>query len=437
VSDVAAAPPSDLPDPYPVATATGPLDADVRVPGSKSVTNRALVCAALADGTSVLDGALFAEDTAAMVGVLRAVGLVVDEDPAGERLTVTGGGGSFTSGSADVDVRQSGTTARFALPLLALGTGRYRVTADAQMRARPMATTFDALRSLGAGVEAAGGDDRLPATIGGGRLRSGTVRLPGDASSQFLSGLLLIGPCLPEGLVLELTTELVSRPYVELTTAVMAAFGATVERPDARTYLVAPGGYRARTYTVEPDASAASYPLAAAAICGGRVKVLGLTADARQGDVAFADVLAAMGATLTRDADGTEISAVAGTLAGGTFDLRHFSDTAQTLAVVAAFARQVVAVTGIGFIRRKETDRITAVATELSRCGIDVRVDADGWTITPGRPRPAVLQTYDDHRMAMSLALLGLAAPGIAIADPGCVAKTFPGYWALLERLRR
>lgn len=437
MSAVAAGPSPDLPDPYPIAVAAGPLDADVRVPGSKSVTNRALVCAALADGTSVLDGALFADDTAAMVGVLRAVGVAVEEDPAGERLTVTGAGGTLPAGSADVDVRQSGTTARFALPLLALGAGRYRVTADAQMQARPMATTFAALRSLGAGIEAAGGDDRLPATVGGGRLRSGTVPVPGDASSQFLSGLLLIGPCLPEGLELELTTELVSLPYVELTIAVMAAFGATVERPDDRTFLVAPGGYRARTYAIEPDASAASYPLAAAAICGGRVKVLGLTADAHQGDVAFADVLATMGAVLTRDADGTEISAVAGTLAGGTFDLRHFSDTAQTLAVVAAFAREAVSVTGIGFIRRKETDRIAAVAAELTRCGIDVQVDADGWTIRPGRPRSAVLQTYDDHRMAMSLALLGLAVPGIAIADPACVAKTFPGYWALLDELRR
>jgi 3-phosphoshikimate 1-carboxyvinyltransferase len=237
--------------------------------------------------------------------------------------------------------------------------------------------------------------------------------------------------------VLEVTTELVSRPYVELTIAVMEAFGARVDQPDPRTFVVEGVGYRGCTYDIEPDASAASYPLAAAAICGGRVHVAGLGVPALQGDVAFADVLAAMGADVRRDGSGTEVRAERGHLTGGTFDLRHFSDTAQTLAVVAPFVTEPVAVTGIGFIRRKEVDRIAAVATELERCGISVRTDADGWTIWPGSPAPAVVQTYDDHRMAMSFALLGLVVPGIEIADPGCVAKTFPGYWNLLDDLRR
>ena len=425
-----------LPDPFPIQPATGPLDAEVRVPGSKSVTNRALVCAALAEGTSTLDGALFADDTEAMVGVLRAVGLTVDTDVAAERITIIGGAGTLPATDQVIDVRQSGTTARFAPPLLALGQGSYRVTAHPQMQLRPMGTTLDALRDLGAGVEEQGAAGHLPATIGGGGLRSGVVRVPGDASSQFLSGLLLVAPCLPDGLVVEVTTDLVSRPYVELTIAVMEAFGAQVDQPDDRTFAVAPTGYQARSYAVEPDASAASYPLAAAAICGGRVRVLGLTDQALQGDVAFADVLAAMGATVTRDGGGTEVRAERGTLRGGTFDLTHFSDTAQTLAVVAPFAADPVVVTGIDFIRRKEIDRIAAVATELTRCGIEVQVDPDGWTIAPGPVRPAVVQTSDDHRMAMSFALLGLVAEGIAIAEPGCVAKTFPRYWDLLDQLR-
>ena len=428
--------PTVLADPYPIVPIDGRLDADVRVPGSKSVTNRALVCAALADGTSTLEGALFADDTAAMVGVLRALGLSVEDDAASARLIVTGGNGTLPAGAEVVDVRQSGTTARFALPLLALGRGPYRVTAHRQMQARPMATTFEALRRLGAVVEEDGPPGALPATVRSGGLRGGRIRVPGDASSQFLSGLLLVGPCLAEGLVVELTTELVSRPYVDLTIAVMEAFGASVERPDDRTFAVAPTGYRARTYAVEPDASAASYPLAAAAVCGGRVRVLGLPGDALQGDVAFTGVLEALGATVSADETGTEVRAERGTLGGGTFDLTHFSDTAQTLAAVAPWCTEPVVVTGIGFIRRKEVDRIQAVATELERCGIGVTIDADGWTIRPGRPRAAVVQTYDDHRMAMSFALLGLAAPGIAIADPGCVAKTFPGYWAMLEGLR-
>ncbi len=425
-----------LPDPLPVRPADGPLDATVRVPGSKSITNRALVCAALADGPSTLEGALFADDTEAMLGVLRAVGLDVSTDPAAERIDVVGCAGAVPASSEEIDVRQSGTTARFALPFLALGSGPYRVTAHPQMQARPMDTTFAALRLLGTGVEERSGSGHLPAAVQAGARRSATVAVAGDASSQFLSGLLLVGPCLPDGLVLELTTELVSRPYVDLTISVMEAFGAVVERPDPQTFAVAPGGYRGRTYAVEPDASAASYPLAAAAVCGGRVRVEGLGTGALQGDAAFAEVLAAMGATVTVDATGTEVRAERGTLTGGTFDLTHISDTAQTLAVVAPFASGPVTVTGIGFIRRKETDRVTAVATELARCGIEVVTDPDGWQIHPGSPRPTVVQTYDDHRMAMSFALLGLAGPGIEIADPGCVAKTFPGYWQLLDALR-
>jgi 3-phosphoshikimate 1-carboxyvinyltransferase len=425
-----------LPDPFPIEPISGPLDATVRVPGSKSITNRALVCAALANGTSVVDGALFADDTDAMLGVLRAVGVGVDADVAGEQITVEGCDGRLPATSDEIDVRQSGTTARFALPMLALGNGHYRVTAHRQMQARPMDTTFDALRALGAGVETMGPAGHLPAVLSAGTLRSAVVQVPGSASSQFLSGLLLVAPCLPDGLVLEVTSPLVSRPYVDLTVAVMEAFGAVVHRPDRDTFAVDPGGYRARRYTVEPDASAASYPLAAAAICGGRVLVEGLGPDALQGDTAFADVLRDLGCTVIRDEAGTEVRAEPGALGGGSFDLADFSDTAQTLACVAPFAREAITVTGIGFIRRKETDRVTAVATELRRCGLRVRVDDDGWTIHPGPPQPATIQTYDDHRMAMSFALLGMRSPGIAIAGPACVAKTFPGYWSMLASLR-
>ncbi|MCU1453556.1 MAG: aroA [Acidimicrobiales bacterium] len=427
-----------LPDPLPIEPINGPLDATVRLPGSKSITNRALVCAALADGTSSLDGALFADDTEAMIGVLRAVGIAVRRDPREARLEIDGCGGVPPAADAEVDVRQSGTTARFVAPLLALGTGRYRVTGHPQLLARPMGPTFDALRSLGVPVEELAGPGHLPVTIGGAGRGSlgGVLRVPGDVSSQFLSGLLLAAPCAPGGLVIELTTELVSRPYVDLTVAVMRAFGATVDTPDPATFAVAAGGYRSvRGYRIEPDASAASYPLAAAAICGGRVRVEGLGSDSLQGDAGFGDLLAAMGATVHRDAHSTEVVGD-GHLQGGDFDLTHLSDTAQTLAVCAAFAEGPVRVRGIGFIRRKEIDRVAAVATELRRCGIDAVEEPDGWLIHGGPVRPAVVQTSEDHRMAMSFALLGLRAPGIAIADPSCVAKTFPGYWRLLDQLR-
>jgi 3-phosphoshikimate 1-carboxyvinyltransferase len=427
---------ADLPDPLPIAPVAGRLDATATVPGSKSVTNRALVCAALASGTSHLDGALVADDTEAMLGALQALGIEAISNPDVSSIEVTGCAGTVPPSDETIDTRQSGTTSRFALPLLALGSGTYRVTAHPQMQARPMATTFDALAALGAAVEAQGSDGYLPATVSAGGARTAVLRVAGDASSQFLSGLLLIGPCLPEGLLVELTTELVSRPYVELTLSVMASFGAVVQQPDDRTFAVAPGGYRATAYAIEPDASAASYPLAAAALCGGSVLVPGLGPDALQGDAAFADVLAQMGATVTRAGRGTSIEAERGQLQGGTFDFTHISDTAQTLAAIAPFASTPVTITGIGFIRRKEIDRVAAVATELRRAGVRVDDDPDGWTIHPGPIARTTFETYDDHRMAMSFALVGLAQPGISIAGPACVAKTFPGYWHLLDQLR-
>ncbi len=427
---------TDLPDPLPIEPIDGPVHATALVPGSKSVTNRALVCAALATGTSRLEGALFADDTEAMVGVLSTLGIVVVTDPYLATIEVTGCAGQVPATDETIDARQSGTTSRFTLPLLALGTGAYRVTAHPQMQARPMETTFDALAALGTEVDALGEPGRLPATVRTGGSGTSVLRIAGDVSSQFLSGLLMIGPCLPDGLVVELTTELVSRPYVELTLAVMASFGAVVEQPDDRTFVVASGGYIATTYVIEPDASAASYPLAAAALCGGSLLVPGLGPDALQGDAAFADVLGQMGADVSRSSRGTVVTAEPGALRGGAFDFTHISDTAQTLAALAPFADSPVAITGIGFIRRKEIDRVAAVATELRRAGIRVDDDPDGWTIHPGPVAPTTFETYDDHRMAMSFALIGLVTPGISIAGPACVAKTFPGYWDLLDQIR-
>jgi 3-phosphoshikimate 1-carboxyvinyltransferase len=425
------------PDPLAIRPLDRPPDAVVRVPGSKSVTNRALVCAALASGRSVLRDVLVADDTEAMIGVLDAIGIDVKLDRDRRTVTVVGCDGILPAPGAEVevDVRQSGTTARFVPPLLALGHGSYRVTGHPQLLARPMGPTFDALRHLGVPVEELAGPGLFPATIRGGQVRGGVLSLPGDVSSQFLSGLLLAAPYLPDGLVVELTTRLVSRPYVELTRSVMAAFGAEVEAPDPSTYVVPPGRYRGTDLAVEPDASAASYFFAAAAITGGRVRVEGLTADAAQGDVAFVDVLERMGATVDRRADGIEVTGT-GMLRGGSFDFADISDTAQTLAAVAVFADGPVQVTGIGFIRRKETDRIAAVVTELRRAGIDAAEEPDGFVVHPGVPRSTTVQTYDDHRMAMSFSLLGLRVPGIEIADPGCVSKTFPDFYDVLEALR-
>lgn len=421
-----------------VAPVAGPLDGTVELPGSKSLTNRALVAAALAEGSSVLTRVLTADDTEAMLGALRALGVRID-GPSGadSRCVVDGLAGVLPPGPVTLDARLSGTTARFVAGLTALGPGPYELDAASPMRARPMSGSLDALRALGLEVTAGGEPDHLPVTVTGGPCRGGVVEVSGSASSQFLSGLLLAAPCLVDGLDLRVTGGLVSLPYVELTRAVLEAFGASsVWLGDDHDRLhVAPGGYRASTYAIEPDATAASYPWAAAAICGGRVRVNGLGHGSLQGDVRFVDVLEQMGASVERADDWIAVRGT-GTLRGITVDLGDLSDTAQTLAAVAVFADSPTEVTGIGFIRRKETDRIAAVVTELRRCGIDAHETDDGFVVHPGEPQPAIIATYDDHRMAMSFALLGLRVPGITIADPGCVTKTFPGYWALLDELR-
>lgn len=420
-------------------------DATVAVPGSKSHTNRALVCAALADGRSRLDGALFADDTRAMAGALAALGIGVTADEAAETITVDGCGGQLPPGPATLDVAQSGTASRFLLAFLGVGPGPYRLDGDPQLRGRPFGPLADALRQLGVGVDG----DSLPLDVAGGRLHTGTVALSGSVSSQFLSGLLLAapyavpvepgapGPAAPAPAVrIELTDSLVSTPYVELTLATMADFGVTVERDGYRWFAVAPQRYRARVLAVEPDASAASYFFAAAAITGGRVRVPGLGRHTVQGDLRFVELLARMGARVTVADDHTEVEGT-GHLQGIDVDMADISDTAQTLAVVATFASGPTRVRGIGFIQYKETDRVGAVVTELQRLGITARRLDDGFVVEPGVPRPGRVATYDDHRMAMSFALLGLVHPGITVENPGCVAKTFPRFFTVLDQLRR
>lgn len=413
----------------------GPIpDVTVPIPGSKSITNRALVCAALGNGPSVLTGVLDSDDTQAMLGGLRALGVHIEV--AGDRADVWGCSGRLPAASARLDVRMSGTTARFLLPIAALGRDAITLDGHPAMRARPMADGVAAVDALGRAVES--NDGCLPITVRPAPdvdELAGSIEVRGDVSSQFLSGLLLVAPCLRDGLEITVDGPLQSVPYVDMTIAVMRAFGAKVEvADDHRWFAVEPTGYQQATYAIEPDASAASYFLAAAALCGGSVTIAGLGTDSIQGDVRFAEVLAACGASVETTPDSVTVRG--GDLRGGSFDLADISDTAQTLAAVAPFASGPIEVTGIGFIRRKETDRIAAVVTELRRLGVEALELDDGFRIVPGPVAPGVVQTYDDHRMAMSFAILGLKAPGIRIADPGCVAKTFPGFWETLELLR-
>lgn len=424
-----------LPDPMPITPIEGPIDAIVTLPGSKSLTNRALVCAALAEGTSTLTNALHADDTEAMVEGLAALGVGVDASWGTREVRVTGTSGRPGGAPAIVDARLSGTTSRFLLPVAGLGEGHRRVDAANRMRERPMGEVIGALRALGAEVHDVGAPGHLPVEVVGGTLAGGEVAVRGDTSSQFLSGLLLAGPCMRTGLVARLVGDLVSQPYVEMTVAVMAAFGVAVQRPDDRTWVVEPQTYRATDLTIEPDASAASYVFAATAIVGGRASVVGLGSRSLQGDLAFVDVLASMGASI-QQAEGATTVRSDGRLRGVDVDLRAISDTAPTFAVAAAFADGPSRATGIGFIRAKESDRIGAVVAELRRLGVGAQEEPDGFTVDPRPLRPATVDTYDDHRMAMAFAVAGLAADGVQIADPACVAKTFPGYWHLLDELR-
>lgn len=331
---------------------------------------------------------------------------------------------------AKVFARQSGTTSRLVLPAAALRAGRTLLDGSEQLRARPFGPQIEALRQLGAQIEELGRPGFLPVRIVA-PARGGHASICADVSSQFISGLLISGPLMPVGLQLTLTTAVVSEPYLDITRDVMAAFGVRIDDLTA-----SPTRYRATDFFVEPDASSAAYFFAAAAITGGRVTVEGLGQTSAQGDLAFVDALERMGATVIRESVRTTVTGPPTGLRGLDIDMRHISDTAQTLAAVAVHAQGPTRVRGIGFIRGKETNRIAAIVTELQRAGIDAREHDDGFTVNPGTPRPTLFHTYQDHRMAMSLALLGLRHSGIALTNPGCVAKTYPDFFTDLEQLR-
>lgn len=418
-------------DPLRLRRLTEPPDATVVLPGSKSLTNRALLCAGLAEGRSELTGVLFSDDTEAMLAALTGMGAQVEEDRPAHTVSITGIGG-LPAEPLIIDARQSGTTGRFLAPLIALAPGGGMLDGHEQLRTRPMSDQLEAMRSLGATLSAV--DDRLPLSSTGGGMRGGAVTVSGATSSQFLSGLLLCAPLFGDGLQLEVADELVSRPYIDMTVDVMERFGAAVERDGYRRFGCAPGIYAAQRYAIEPDAPAASYFFALAAMTRGRIRVEGLGRSAVQGDMAFLDVLEQMGAVVRQGDDWTEV--VGRDLRGVDVDLADFSDTAPTLAVVAAVADSPTRIRGIGFVRGKESDRIGAVITELERLGIASVEHDDGLTVHPGEVRSGVVSTYEDHRLAMAFGLLGLVADGVAIADPGCVAKTFPTYWDVLEGAR-
>jgi 3-phosphoshikimate 1-carboxyvinyltransferase len=412
-----------------------PINATVTLPGSKSYTNRALPIAALANGTSLLTGALFSDDTHYMTKALLELGFEIRSDEENNLFSVQGLNGSIPRDSAKVFIGNSGTTARFLTPLMALGHGTFELDGVPAMQKRPIQPLLDALNTLGARAASIQNTGCPPIRIEASGLRGGTVKMRGDLTSQVFSALLMSAPYFENGITLEVEGELVSKPYLEVTAQTMRAFGVELEIDNFERFMVKPGEYTATNYAVEPDASAASYFFAAAAITGGRVVVPGLGRNSLQGDLNFVRVLEQMGCTVNQSATQTEVIGTAN-LRGVDIDMSQISDTAQTLAAIAPFASSPTRMTGIGFIRRKETDRIGAVVRELQRLGINAIEEPDGMIIHPGTPKPARIETYDDHRMAMSFAVLGLRASGITILEPGCVTKTFPKFFEVLEKLR-
>lgn len=415
---------------------TQPPNCTIRVPGSKSITNRAVLIAALANGDSVLEDALFSDDTHYMADAWGRLGIHVEADASARRFVVHGCGGVIPAEAAELFVGNAGTAMRFLAAALCLGHGRFYIDGTARMRQRPIQDLLDALAPLGARLRCTAQPACPPLMVDADGLAGGQTRITAAKSSQFLSAVLLVAPYARAAVTVDVVGPLVAAPYVDMTIGMMRAFGVTVERDDYRRFTVAPQRYSGRRYAVEPDASSAQYFLAAAALTGGRVRVNGLGRASLQGDVHFVDILEQMGAAVQRGDDFLEVDG-SGTLEGIDVDMNLISDTMPTLAALAPFARRPVTIRNVAHVRLQESDRLHAVATELQRLGVRVRERDDGLVIEPSTIRPAVVQTYEDHRIAMSFALVGLRVPGIDIHDPDCVSKTFPDYFERLEELRQ
>ncbi|HOM16390.1 MAG TPA: 3-phosphoshikimate 1-carboxyvinyltransferase [Thermoguttaceae bacterium] len=412
---------------------SGPVRGTIRPPGSKSITNRALVCSALAQGESCLEGALASEDTEVMIDSLRRLGVPVQAEDKGRRLVVQGQGGRIPAQQADLYTANSGTTMRFLTAMVCLGRGVYRLDGVPRMRERPIRDLLEALGQLGADARSEQNNGCPPVVVRAQGLRGGRAEAAGDISSQFLSALLMAAPCAQQDVDLVVRGPLVSRPYVDMTLAVMRSFGAKVQEPQPGRFLVQAAGYQPCTYSIEPDASAASYFFGAAAITGGRVTVEGLGRDSLQGDVAFCQCLERMGCQVEYGPHGITVSGRA--QKGIDVDMNAISDTVPTLAAVALTVEGPTCIRGVAHMRHKETDRIAALATELRKLGASVEELPDGLRILPRPLHGAEIETYNDHRMAMSLALVGLVTPGVVILNPGCTVKTYPEFFDDLARI--
>jgi len=413
------------------------VEGEVNLPGSKSLSNRALLIAALAEGTTKITNLLESDDTRHMLNALKALGVsyTLSEDKT-ECVVVGNGGPFYCDTPKELFLGNAGTAMRPLCAALTLGRGEFVLTGEPRMKERPIGHLVDALRSAGAQIDYLESEGYPPLKISANGLKGGNVEIDGTISSQFLTALLMAAPMAQEDMTIRIVGELVSKPYIDITLDIMKRFGVEVENRDYETFVVKAGQtYKALdTFMVEGDASSASYFLAAAAIKGGRVKVTGIGKHSIQGDIAFADVLEKMGAKVEWAEDYVAVSR--GELHAIDMDFNHIPDAAMTIATTALFADGTTTLRNIYNWRVKETDRLSAMATELRKVGAQVEEGEDYLSVTPPKVlKHAAIDTYDDHRMAMCFSLLALDPVSVTINEPECTAKTFPTYFEVLESI--
>jgi 3-phosphoshikimate 1-carboxyvinyltransferase len=412
---------------------TAPIkNTTVQVPGSKSYTHRLLIASALSDGMCRVDNPLRSEDTLLTAQGLRLMGVDIQDNR--DHFMVNGCSGQLESAEEDIYLGNSGTSVRLLTGICGIGKGRYVITGTPRMQERPIQDLLDGMVQLGISARSTQENGCPPVEIVGKEVEGGTVRLDCSVSSQYLSSLLLMAPFSSKGIEILVKKGLVSKPYIDMTLEVMALLGVDVHREAYQNFFV-PGGqkYRAGTYAVEPDCSQAGYFWAAAAITGASVTVRNVTRNTRQGDVRFAGVLERMGCRVTEEEAGICVSGAP--LSGITVDMSDMPDMVPTLAVVAAFADGETVIQNVAHLKAKESDRLGSVVNELNKMGIAAECSDSGMTVTGGGASGAIIETYDDHRMAMSFAVAGLKIPGIEIENESCVSKSFPNFWEVFETL--
>jgi 3-phosphoshikimate 1-carboxyvinyltransferase len=411
------------------------IDSDIRIPGSKSFTNRALIIAALAKGTSTLSGILKSDDSYWCIDTLNKLGIKTEVE--GDQVTIHGCNSKWPNKQANLYIGAAGTIARFLPGALAIcEEGNWIIEASNRMSERPVKPLIEALAYLGANIEYLNNEGYFPLRVNGGVLNGGSVSISGKVSSQFISGLLLASPYTKEAVTVKIPDDIVQHDYVRITLRLMEQFGVKADfTDDLSTINVPRSEYVGRNLELEADASTASYFLALAAITNGRIKINNLTVETNQPDIKMVDIYERMGCKVIRGTDYIELTGTAALQGGFEISMKEMSDQTLTLASIAPFASGPITLRGVEHIRHHESDRITAICTELTKLGIRVEEYKDGLTVYPGNPRAATLNSYDDHRVAMSLALIGTKVPGIVINDPGCVSKTCPSYFELLDLL--